>query len=97
MIEAAYVYIMTNKRYGTLYTGVTSDLVKRVWQHREGLADGFTKDHGLKTLVWYERHESMLQAIAREKRIKRWHRDWKVNLIQAMNPSWDDLFESIAR
>ena len=97
MIEAAYVYIMTNKPYGTLYTGVTSDLVKRVWQHREGLADGFTKEHGLKTLVWYERHESMLEAIARDKRIKRWHRDWKVNLIQAMNPSWDDLFESIAR
>ncbi|MCA3217096.1 MAG: GIY-YIG nuclease family protein [Burkholderiales bacterium] len=88
---------MTNKPYGTLYTGVTSDLVKRVWQHREGLADGFTKEHGLKTLVWYERHESMLEAIARDKRIKRWHRDWKVNLIQAMNPSWDDLFESIAR
>ncbi|MFN9030986.1 MAG: GIY-YIG nuclease family protein [Betaproteobacteria bacterium] len=97
MIEAAYVYIMTNKPYGTLYTGVTSDLVKRVWQHREGLADGFTKEHGLKTLVWYERHESMLEAIARDKRIKRSHRDWKVNLIQAMNPSWDDLFESIAR
>jgi putative endonuclease len=97
VIEAAYVYIMTNKPYGTLYTGVTSDLVKRVWQHREGLADGFTKEHGLKTLVWYERHESMLEAIARDKRIKRSHRDWKVNLIQAMNPSWDDLFESIAR
>jgi putative endonuclease len=94
--EAAYVYIMTNQRYGTLYTGVTSDLVKRVWQHREALVDGFTKEHGLKTLVWYERHESMLEAIAHEKRIKRWHRDWKVNLIQAMNPSWDDLFESIA-
>ncbi len=97
MIQAAYVYIMTNKPYGTLYTGVTSDLVKRVWQHREGLAEGFTKTHGLKTLVWYEKHESVLEAMAREKRIKRWHRDWKVNLIQSMNPSWDDLFESIAR
>ena len=95
MIEAAYVYMMTNKPYGTLYTGVTSDLVKRIWQHREGLVDGFTKQHGLKSLVWYEQHASMLEAIAREKRIKRWHRDWKVNLIQAMNPTWDDLFEQI--
>jgi putative endonuclease len=96
VLEAAYVYIMTNKPYGTLYTGVTSELVKRVWQHREGLAEGFTREHGLKVLVWYERHDSMLEAIAREKRIKRWHRDWKVNLVQAMNPKWDDLFEQIA-
>jgi putative endonuclease len=95
VIEAAFVYILTNKPYGTLYTGVTSDLVKRVWQHREGLAEGFSKQHGLKTLVWYERHESMLEAIAREKRIKRWHRDWKVNLIQSMNPTWIDLYEQV--
>ena len=87
---------MTNQTYGTLYVGVTSDLVKRTWQHREGLVEGFTKQHGLKRLVWFERHESILEAIAREKRIKRWHRDWKVNLIQQSNPGWDDLYAQIA-
>ncbi len=95
MRDSAYVYIMTNKPYGTLYVGVTSDLVKRVWEHREGLVKGFTKEHGLKSLVWYELHESMIEAIAREKLIKKWHRDWKANLIQEMNPGWHDLYESI--
>ncbi len=95
MREAAYVYIMTNKPYGTLYVGVTSDLVKRVWEHREGFVKGFTKEHGLKSLVWYEQHASMVEAITREKQIKKWHRDWKVNLIQEMNPNWDDLYGSI--
>ena len=97
MIEAAYVYILTNRRYGTLYVGVTSDLVKRVWQHKNGFVEGFTKQHGLHALIWYEQHVSMLEAIAREKRIKGWHRDWKVNLIQATNPGWDDLYELIAK
>jgi putative endonuclease len=69
-----------------LYIGVTSDLVKRVWQHREGAADGFTKQHRIKQLVWYEIHSEILQAITREKQIKKWNRDWKVNLIQTSNP-----------
>ena len=87
----AFVYIITNKRYGTLYVGVTSDLAKRVAQHRLSVFDGFSKKHELKRLVWYEPHDSIVSAIEREKRIKRWHRDWKVNLIQAANPDWNDL------
>jgi putative endonuclease len=95
MLEIAYVYIMTNQPYGTLYVGVTSNLIKRAWEHRTEAVEGFTKKHGLKRLVWYEQHTSMIEAIAREKRIKRWHRDWKVNLVQAMNPEWEDLYEKI--
>jgi putative endonuclease len=97
MIEAAYVYLLTNCRYGTLYVGVTSDLIKRIWQHRQGFVDGFAKHHDLRVLVWYEQHVSMVEAITREKQIKRWHRDWKVNLIQATNPNWNDLYEQIAQ
>jgi putative endonuclease len=95
MNEGAFVYILASEPYGTLYVGVTSDLVKRVWEHKNGLVEGFTKKHGVKQLVWYEVHGSIVVAIEREKRIKRWHRDWKVNLIQAMNPQWDDLYEKI--
>ena len=90
-----FVYLITNKRYGTLYVGVTSDLVKRIYEHRGGLVEGFSKEHDLSRLVWYEAHEDVLAAITREKLIKRWHRDWKMNLIQAGNPKWDDLYESI--
>ena len=95
MVEASYVYILANEPYGTLYVGVTSDLVKRIWEHRNGFVEGFTERYDVKRLVWYEQHASMLEAIAREKRIKRWHRNWKVNLIQAMNPNWDDLYDKI--
>jgi putative endonuclease len=91
----AYVYMVSSKRYGTLYTGVTSDLVRRVWQHKNGFVEGFTKQHVVHLLVWFEVHESIVEAIAREKRIKRWRRDWKVNLIQAMNPDWKDLYSGI--
>jgi len=93
--EAAYVYMLASEPYGTLYVGVTSDLVKRIWEHKNGFVEGFTKKYGVKQLVWYEEHGSIISAIEREKRIKRWHRDWKVNLIQAMNPQWDDLYEKI--
>jgi putative endonuclease len=93
--EAAYVYILANEPYGTLYVGVTSDLVKRVWEHKSGFVEGFTKKYDVKHLVWYEQHASIVEAIASEKRIKRWHRDWKVNLVQATNPNWDDLYEKI--
>ena len=95
MKEAAYVYMLASEPYGTLYVGVTSDLVKRIWEHKNGFVEGFTKKYGVKQLVWYEEHGSIISAIEREKRIKRWHRDWKVNLIQAMNPQWDDLYEKI--
>ena len=91
-----YVYIMTNAPYGTLYVGITNDLIRRAWEHREGLVDGFTRKHQLHRLVWYEQHATAYDAISREKLIKKWHRDWKVNLIQASNPEWDDLFEQVA-
>ena len=96
MKEAAYVYILASAPYGTLYVGVTTDLVKRVWEHKNGFVEGFSNEYEVKRLVWYEQHSSIIEAITREKRIKRWHRDWKVNLIQAMNPRWNDLYEQIA-
>ena len=90
------VYIMANKRNGTLYTGVTSNLGQRVGQHREGVADGFTKRYGCKLIVWYEMHETMEAAILREKQIKAGSRPKKLALIEATNPLWNDLFELIA-
>ena len=85
------VYIMTNGPYGTLYIGVTSDLYRRVRQHRSGLFEGFTCEHGLHRLVWYEPFESMRGAIQKEKSLKRYLRAWKINLIERENPHWDDL------
>jgi predicted GIY-YIG superfamily endonuclease len=90
------VYIMASRRNGTLYTGVTSSLVHRAWQHREGLTDGFTKQYGCKLLVWFELHASMPEAITREKQLKGGSRTKKLALIEAMNPEWDDLFPEIA-
>ena len=89
------VYIVTNKRNGTLYTGVTSDLVKRVSQHHEGTIPGFTTCYACKLLVWYEQFEEMIDAIAREKQIKAGSRKKKLELIEAMNPDWRDLFPTI--
>jgi putative endonuclease len=89
------VYIMANKPYGTLYTGVTSDLVKRAWQHREGNVKGFTEKYEVKRLVWYELHATMENAIAREKQIKAGSRARKTRLIKTMNPSWQDLYDII--
>jgi putative endonuclease len=91
-----WVYIMTNKPFGTLYVGMTNDVVFRAYQHREGLFDGFTKQHGLKMLVYYEEHATALEAIQREKNIKHWPRAWKIALIRKMNPEWRDLFDEIA-
>jgi len=90
-----WVYIVTNRRDGTLYVGVTADLVRRIWEHREGVVEGFTKQYGLKMLVWFERHETVLGAIAREKAIKHWPRRWKVQLITKDNFEWLDLYEGI--
>ena len=95
MEKLSYVYILASGIYGTLYIGVTSNLIRRVWEHREGLVDGFTKEYGVKNLVWYEQHADIYAAITREKQIKEWRRDWKVNLIQKTNPSWRDLFSDI--
>jgi len=89
------VYIMTNKRHGTLYVGVTSDLITRVVQHRDGEIPGFTATHGLKRLVWYEQHQTIVGAIQREKSLKKYKREWKLNLIERANPHWGDLLEQL--
>ena len=89
------VYLMASKRNGTLYTGVTTNLEQRVWQHKEGLVDGFTKKYGVKHLVWYEPHETMNSAIVREKTIKEWRRVWKLDLIEQTNPTWRDLYDDL--
>jgi len=86
------VYMMSNRRHGTLYIGVTNNLPRRVWEHREGLIEGFTKKYGLKRLVWYEEHRSVSDAIQRETNLKRYKRDWKINLIERENPEWEDLY-----
>jgi putative endonuclease len=91
-----YVYILASKRNGTLYVGMTDDLVKRVWMHETDVLPGFTRDHGVKTLVWYEVHDSRESAFARERQIKKWNRSWKLELIEKMNPSWRDLYDEIA-
>jgi len=94
MPKQPMVYILASKRNGTLYTGVTSDLVKRVYEHKNDLIDGFTKRYQVHHLVWFEPHEDMESAILREKRIKTWKRNWKLNLIEKMNPDWLDLYDS---
>lgn len=91
-----YVYILASRRNGTLYTGVTNDLPLRVSQHRNDLIDGFTSRYGVHRLVWYEVHTDVRTAIGQEKRIKRWRRAWKLDLIEAMNPYWDDLFDEVS-
>jgi putative endonuclease len=89
------VYILASKRNGTLYTGVTADLVQRVWQHKNGVVEGFSKRYRVHTLVWFEIHETMVSAIAREKAIKEWKRAWKIELIEKSNPTWRDLYGEI--
>jgi putative endonuclease len=95
MPENYFVYVLASKRNGTLYAGVTSDLVKRVWEHKEGLADGFTKKYGVKILVWYESTPNVEAAIMREKQIKKWNRAWKIELIEKTNKHWTDLYDEI--
>jgi putative endonuclease len=90
-----FVYIMANKRNGTLYVGVTSNLVQRVWQHKENAVEGFTHQYGVKTLVYFEPHESAESAITREKQMKKWRRAWKVGLIEEKDPEWRDLYNTI--
>lgn len=90
-MKQGYVYIMANAPHGTLYIGVTSDVMRRVSEHKLGIVEGFTKKYGLKTLVYLEVAPTMADAIAREKQLKRWHRDWKINLINEANPDWRDV------
>lgn len=91
-----WVYILASRPRGTLYVGMTSDLLRRVTEHREGVVEGFTKDYGVKMLVYYEAHESLEAAVERERRIKRWARSWKIDLIRSRNPDWRDLFDELA-
>jgi putative endonuclease len=90
-----YVYILASKPWGTIYIGMTDDLIRRVLEHKQGLVKGFTKTYGVKTLVYYEQTELVLSAIAREKQLKRWKRDWKIRLIQSMNPEWKELYDGL--
>jgi putative endonuclease len=89
------VYILASRPGGTLYVGVTNDLIRRTYEHREGLVQGFTKRYGLKTLVYYEGHDTAFGAFQREKNVKHWPREWKIDLIVSMNPEWRDLYDDI--
>ena len=89
------VYLLASRYRGTMYVGVNSDLVQRIWQHRQGLVEGFTQRYGVHMLVWFEQHATMLDAIAREKRIKEWKRAWKLELIETNNPRWRDLYDDL--
>ena len=93
---AYYVYILASKKYGTLYIGVTSDLVRRVYEHKTKVVPGFTKRYGVDKLVLFEIFDDPTSAIAREKELKKWRRDWKTRLIGEQNPNWDDLYSGIA-
>jgi putative endonuclease len=93
MSKSYFVYIVASGRNGTLYIGVTNDLFRRVWEHREGLIDGFTKTHRVKHLVHFETFDDVNDAIRREKRLKKWKRQWKIDLIQKNNVEWDDLYD----
>jgi putative endonuclease len=95
-MTGGWVYIITDKPYGTLNTGVTSDIRRRAWEHKDGVADGFTTRYGLKRLVYVEAHDDIRLAIEREKRVKRWQRAWKIGLIQSTNPDWADLYDTLA-
>ena len=90
-----WVYILASRRYGTLYVGVTGVLGGRIYEHKNDLLPGFTRRYGVHTLVWYEAHSDVYDAIAREKQIKGWNRDWKIRLIEKSNPNWDDLYPRI--
>ena len=94
-MRGGWIYILTNRPNGTLYIGVTSNLIQRVWQHREGVVPGFTKRYGLKRLVYFEAYDDISVAIQREKNVKHWSRTWKVRLILASNPEWRDLCETL--
>jgi putative endonuclease len=95
MTKSGYAYIMASERNGTIYIGATSNLQQRVWQHREGLIEGFTKEKGCKMLVWYSPFDDIQDARRRELQMKEWNRLWKLRVIEEMNPDWNDLYESL--
>jgi putative endonuclease len=95
MEQQPCVYLLASKRNGTLYTGVTSNLIKRVWEHKNNLVEGFTSRYRVHTLVWYEIHETIETAIQREKEIKNWKRAWKIKTIEELNPGWRDLYSEL--
>ena len=95
MEKSFYVYIFSSKRNGTLYIGVTSDLIKRVWEHKNKLVEGFTEKYGVDKLVYYEQFQDAAYAIRREKRLKKYNRAWKIDLIEKVNPNWKDLYEGL--
>ena len=97
MAKGGWVYMLASGRNGTLYVGVTADLVRRVWEHKNGVVPGFSKRYRVARLVWCERHDDIRDAIAREKAIKKWRRVWKLEAIEAMNPGWRDLYDEINR
>ena len=90
------VYILASKRNGTLYTGVTTNLLKRIWEHKNNVVEGFTSQYNIHFLVWYELHETMESAIQREKNIKNWKRNWKIIMIEKTNPEWRDLYADLS-
>jgi putative endonuclease len=92
-----YVYLLASGKHGTLYIGVTSDLVRRVYEHKTKAAPGFSSQYGVDRLVWFETYDDPVNAIEREKKIKKWRRDWKIRLIEESNPGWDDLYDGICR
>ncbi len=94
---AILVYILASRPGGTLYVGVTNNLIRRVYEHRNGLVEGFTRRYGVKKLVYYEQHDTAVSAIQREKNIKHWSREWKIDLILSMNPEWRDLYDEITQ
>jgi len=96
-MKSFYVYIMASGRNGTLYAGSTSDLIKRAWEHKNNLIPGFTAKYNVHILVYYEIHETYIEAARREKRFKNWCQQWKLHLIEALNPDWRDLYEDICR
>lgn len=91
-----YVYLLASKKHGTLYIGVTNDIVRRAYEHRTKAVDGFTKRYEVDKLVWFETYDDITHAITREKELKKWRRDWKIRLIEEENPNWTDLYPSIA-
>ena len=95
MQKSYWLYIVTDKPFGTLYTGVTSDLTRRIYEHKNGLTEGFTRKYGLKTLVWCEEFQTPMEAIEAEKKVKKWRREWKIDLIKKLNPKWLDLYEAM--
>jgi len=96
MADGYFVYMLASSKLGTLYTGVTNDLLRRTWEHREHVVPGFTRKHSVDRLVWFEEHTSIEAALLREKQVKRWRRDWKIALIERQNPDWSDLFPNLS-